>query len=66
MDHDSKIACHETLTLKRVDVIKELKQDVSKIKGEITDDVRVEVIAAVKFAKTLSADEKSAILAALS
>lgn len=66
LDYDSKIACHQTLVLKRADVVKELKHDTGKIKGHISDAVKAEVIAAVKFAKTLSREEKDAILAALS
>lgn len=65
LDRDSKIACHETLVLKRADVVKELAQDTGKIKGHVSDDVKDEIKAAVKFAKTLSAEEKVAILAAL-
>lgn len=66
LTHDSKIACHETLALKRSDVFKELCGDVDKIKGNISSDVKDEVIAAVKFAKTLSKAEKEAILNSLS
>ncbi len=65
LDHDSKIACHETLALKRSDVFKDLCSDTSKIKGCITADVKGQVIAAVKFAKTLSKAEKDSILASL-
>lgn len=65
LDYDSKIACHETLVLKRSDVLRELKRDTGKIKGHISDDVKAEIVAAVKFAKTLSAEEKNIILASL-
>lgn len=65
LDHDSHVACHETLPLKREDVIKALMADPSAIKGEISPDVRAQVVAAVKFAKTLDKDKKNRIIAAL-
>lgn len=66
LDYDSKIACHDVLVLKRSDVIKELKQDTSKIKGRVSENVLVEIISAVKFAKTLSQEVKTTILTSLS
>ena len=65
LDHDSKIACHEVLLLKRSDVIKEIKQDTGKIKGRVSDRVMSQIVSAVKFAKTLSPDIKATILASL-
>jgi hypothetical protein len=66
LHHDSQIACHEILALKRTDVIRELSGDVSCIKGQVSQPVRDQILAAVKFAKTLSADEKDEIIRALS
>lgn len=62
LKRDSQIACHEVLTLKRTDVIRELSADLNGIKGEVSQPVREQIIAAVKFATTLSASEKTAIL----
>jgi hypothetical protein len=66
LQYDSQIACHEIMALKRGDVIRELSGDLSGIKGQISQEVRDQILAAVKFAKTLSADEKNAIIHALS
>lgn len=65
LDHDSHVACHETLPIRREDVIKALIADPSSIKGIISPDVRAQVVAAVKFAKTLDNDKKKRIIAAL-
>lgn len=65
LDYDSHIACHETLPMRREDVIQALVADPSAIKGEISPDVRAQVVAAVKFAKTLDKDKKGRIIAAL-
>lgn len=65
LDHDSHVACHETLPIRREDVIKALVSDPSSIKGTISPDVRAQIIAAVKFAKTLDNDKKKRIIAAL-
>jgi hypothetical protein len=65
LDYDSKIACHDVLKLKRADVLKELKQDTSKIKGCVSDNVFSEILSAVKFAKTLSQEDKITILGTL-
>lgn len=65
LDHDSHVACHEILPMKREDVIKTLMGDPSAIKGEVSPDVRSQIIAAVKFAKTIDKDKKNRIIAAL-
>lgn len=65
LDHNSHVACHEILPMKREDVVKALMADPSAIKGEISPDVRAQVVAAVKFAKTLDKDKKGRIIAAL-
>lgn len=65
LDHDSHVACHETLPIRREDVIQVLVADPSAIKGEISSDVRAQIVAAVKFAKTLDKDKKNRIIAAL-
>ena len=40
-------------------------KDLGGIRGLVSDDVRDEIVAAVKFSKTLSPAEKSKILASL-
>lgn len=65
LDHDSHIACHEIRSMKREDVIKRLISDPSCIKGEVSSDIRGQIVAAVKFAKTIEKDKKNRIIAAL-
>lgn len=65
LDHDSHIACHEIRAMKREDVIKALMAEPDGIKGKISDDVRNQIAAAVKFAKTIEKDKKNRIIAAL-
>lgn len=65
LDHDSHIACHEVLPMKREEVIKALMADPAAIKGEVSSDVRSQMLAAVKFAKTIATDKKNRIIAAL-
>ena len=65
LDHDSHIACHEIRAMKREDVIKALMDDPNGIKGEVSPEVRSQIIAAVKFAKTIENDKKNRIIEAL-
>lgn len=65
LDHDSIIACHDVLVLKRSDVFKELKKDTGKIKGRVSNDVLLEIKSAIKIAKTLSPEVKTVILSSL-
>ena len=65
LDHDSHIACHEILPMKREDVIKTIMGDPLAIKGKVSPDVRSQIMAAVKFAKTIDKDKKNHIIAAL-
>ena len=51
--------------MKREDVIKTLMGDPSAIKGKVSPDARSQIIAAVKFAKTIDRDKKNRIIAAL-
>jgi hypothetical protein len=64
LERDSKIACHEVLSLQE-EVIRELMADTTRIKGMISHEVRGEVIAAVKRARTIDRVTVEAILAAL-
>lgn len=65
LEHDSHIACHEIRALKREEVIRELMSKPDAIKGNISVNVRNQIVAAIKFAKTIEKDKKSRILAAL-
>ncbi len=62
---DSYIACHQVLRLPTKGVITELVADMSRMKGSLHEDVRTEVIAAVKRALTLSPAEQTRIANAL-
>lgn len=65
LDHDSHIACHEIRAMKREDVIKALMADPNAIKGKVSENVRTQIVAAVKFAKTIERDKKNRIIAAM-
>jgi hypothetical protein len=65
LERDSKIACHEVLNLPKKEVIRELMADTTRIKGMISLEVRGEVIAAVKRARTIDRATVEAILDAL-
>lgn len=65
LDHDSHLACHELKPMRREDVIQELMKDPEGIKAPITDDVKAEVVSAVKFSKTITEAEKRIVIAAL-
>ena len=65
LDHDSNVACDKVLHLRREEVILEIMNDTDCIKGCMTEVVRDQIMAAVKFAKTLTPAEKARILASL-
>lgn len=62
---DSHIACHQVLRLPTPAVIRDLVAATDRIKGELREDVRVEVVAAIKRAPTLSPAEQAQLAAAL-
>lgn len=66
LSYDSHAACEKVLRLRRDEVIRDLLSDASGTSGHISQDVKEQICAAVKFAKTLSPDEKKRILACLS
>jgi hypothetical protein len=51
--------------MKREEVIKSLMENPAGIKGKVSPDVREQISAAVKFAKTIDKDKKNRIIAAL-
>lgn len=65
LQYDSHLACHEILKLRREEVVQALMHDSSGLKGQISEAVRDQIIAAVKFAQTLSPNEKQQILNSL-
>lgn len=65
LQYDSHLACHEILKLRREEVVQALMHDTSGLKGHISEAVRDQIIAAVKFAQTLSPNEKQQILNSL-
>ena len=62
LTHDSYLACHEILKLRREEVIQELISDTSSFKGNISVEIREQILAAIKSAITLNASEKRQIL----
>lgn len=62
LQYDSHLACHEILKLRREEVIQALMRDTSGLKGHVSVAVRDQIIAAVKFAQTLTPNEKQQIL----
>ncbi len=65
LSHDSHIACHEIYPIMREEVIRALLADPAAIKGEISTDVREQIMAAVKIAKTIGKDKKNRIISSL-
>ena len=66
LDHDSFINCSEIRHLSMKNVESQLIDDMSRIKGEISEPVRTEIINAVTDARTLSKIEKKEIIDQLS
>ncbi len=62
---DSYIACHDVLRLPTPAVVRDLMADMDRIKGELHDEVRAEVVAAIKRAPTLSLAEQTLFAQAL-
>lgn len=65
LQRDSHLACHQIWKLRREEVIQALMLDTSGLKGHISQAVREQIIAAVKFAQTLTPIEKNQILGSL-
>jgi hypothetical protein len=66
LQHDSQIACHQLRKFKKTDVVNMLMGDMSRYKGQISEEVREQILAAVKQARTLSAIEQKSIIQSLS
>ena len=65
LSHNSYIACHEIFTIRREDTVKALLIEPNAIKSDITSDIKDQIKAAVKMAKTIDKDKKNCIIAAL-
>jgi hypothetical protein len=62
--HHSFIDCTQAHRIALRDVYEQLERDIGRLKDEVTTQVREQIIAAVKFAKTLSAKQKTDIVSA--
>lgn len=62
LDRDSHMGCHQIWRLRREDVIRELVNDVSGLQGNLSEEAKAQMVAAVKYAPTLSNAEKAKIL----
>lgn len=65
LEHDSHIACHQVRRLPTAAVIRDLMADMDRIKGDLHEEVRLQVIAAIKRAPTLSPAEQTMFARAL-
>ena len=65
MHHDSHVDCSRTRTYKTADVVRELVAQPDWMLGSIAKDLRGNMIAALKFAPTLSPSEVERLCAAL-
>lgn len=63
--HDSHVACQEVLRFSRGDIVDELVKDTTRLKGEVSGDVREQIVAAVKAATMLDVRVQRVILAAI-
>lgn len=65
LDYHSFIDCTEAHRIALREVYEQLERDIGRLKDNVNPLVREQIVAAVKFAKTLSAKHKTEILAAL-
>ncbi|ESS72886.1 hypothetical protein MGMO_44c00360 [Methyloglobulus morosus KoM1] len=65
LSYDSHIACHEITTIMREEVVRALMADPAALRGKISTDVREQIMAAVKIAKTIDKDKKNRIISSL-
>ena len=65
LQHDSYAACHQVWPIRKEDVVQALLADMSRFKGEISNDVRSLIVAAVTSAKTIDRDKKVRIISEL-
>jgi len=65
LEHDSYLNCNEVKTLDYAFVRQQLIEDTSKIKGLVSDNVRGDIIAAVKYSKLIEPIYKKHIINAM-
>ena len=65
LDHDSYIDCTRLHRIPATEIHRQLGADFNRIKTVLSQNVKANVIAAIKFARTLSQEEKASILATL-
>ncbi len=66
LSHDSYLACQEVTVLKRADVEKELQQDLGRYRGQITENLKQEIIRVMNQSpKKISPRHRKAILQAM-
>lgn len=65
LEYHSYIDCTKAQKIALHDVYEQVEKDIGRLKDEITPQIREQIVAAVKFAKTLSPKQKADILSAL-
>jgi hypothetical protein len=65
LKHHSFINCSEAHNFALRDVYEAVEKDIGRLKGEVAPQIREQIIAAVKFATTITLKHKTAILSAL-
>jgi hypothetical protein len=65
LEHHSFIDCTQTHKVALRDVYEQLERDIGRLKDNISTPVREQIIAAVKFARTLSPKLKAIIVSSL-
>lgn len=63
--HHSFVECTTAHKIALRDVYEQIERDIGRLKDDISAQVRDQIIAAVKFTKTLSAKQKTDILSSL-
>jgi hypothetical protein len=65
MSHDSHVDCHRTHTYTTHEVVRDLVTQPNWVLGTISADLRVAMVAAIKFSPTLSAKEATLLCESL-
>lgn len=67
LDYDSYLACHKALSIPRAQVVSDLVSDMSRYKGQISDQLRRQILGVIQTQpKLISKFQRDAIIAALS
>jgi hypothetical protein len=65
MSHDSHVDCHRTHTYATHEVVRDLAAQPDWVLGVISNELRVAMVAAIKFSPTLSANEAAQLCESL-